>query len=39
MLARDSKLAARQLANFLDAFTGTLADRLVPIESNMVAVQ
>jgi adenosylhomocysteine nucleosidase len=38
-LARDSRLAARQLANFLDAFTGTLADRLIPIESNMVAVQ
>jgi adenosylhomocysteine nucleosidase len=37
-LGRDSNLAARQLANFLDAFTGTLADKLVPIESNMVAV-
>jgi adenosylhomocysteine nucleosidase len=38
-LARDSRLAARQLANFLDAFTGTLADRLIPIESSMVATR
>ena len=36
-LARDCRVASRQLANFLDAFTGALADRLVPIESNMVA--
>lgn len=39
MLGRDSRLAARQLATFLDAFTSSIADRLVPIESNMVAVQ
>ena len=38
-LARDSRVAARQLANFLDAYTSSIADRLVPIESNMVAVQ
>jgi adenosylhomocysteine nucleosidase len=38
-LARDCRVGARQLANFLDAFTGTLADRLIPIESDMVAAQ
>jgi adenosylhomocysteine nucleosidase len=36
-LARDCRTASRHLADFLDVLTGTLADRLVPIESNMVA--
>lgn len=38
-LARDCRVASRQLANFLDAFTGTLADRLIPIESDTVTAQ
>ncbi|MGH9680739.1 MAG: hypothetical protein ACRD4Y_12380 [Candidatus Acidiferrales bacterium] len=38
-LARDCRTASKQLANFLDAFTGTLADRLIPIEPDMVAVR
>ena len=36
-LARDSRLASRRLAGFLDAFVGTMADRLVPIEPDVVA--
>ena len=36
-LARDSRFAARRLADFLDAFSGTMADRLVPIEQDTVA--
>jgi adenosylhomocysteine nucleosidase len=36
-LARDCRVASRHLADFLDILIGTLADRLVPIESNMVA--
>jgi len=38
-LARDCRVASRQLANFLDAFTGTLADRLIPVEQDMAAAQ
>jgi adenosylhomocysteine nucleosidase len=38
-LARDCRAASKQLANFLDAFTGTLADRLIPIEQDTVAVR
>jgi len=38
-LARDCRVASRQLANFLDAFTGTLADRLIPIEQDMAAAR
>ena len=38
-LARDCRLAARHLADFLDAYTGTLGDRLIPVEPGMVAVQ
>jgi adenosylhomocysteine nucleosidase len=38
-LARDCRLASRRLANFLDAFTGTLADRLIPVEQDMAAVR
>jgi adenosylhomocysteine nucleosidase len=36
-LARDCRFASRHLADFLDVMIGTLADRLAPIESNMVA--
>lgn len=36
-LARDSRFAARRLADFLDAFSGTMADRLIPIEQDTVA--
>jgi adenosylhomocysteine nucleosidase len=35
-LARDSRFASRCLANFLDAFAGTMADRLIPIEQDTV---
>ncbi len=38
-LARDFRLAARHLADFLDAYTGTLGERLVPVEPGMVAAQ
>lgn len=38
-LARDCRVASRQLANFLDMFTGNLADRLIPIEQDMAAVR
>src|ERR1019366_6386162 len=34
---RDCRLAARQLADFLDAYTGMLGDRLIPIEPDLVA--
>jgi len=37
-LARDCRTASRHLADFLDVFAGTLADRLIPIESHAVAV-
>jgi adenosylhomocysteine nucleosidase len=36
-LAHDSRFAARRLADFLDAFAGTIADRLIPIEQDTVA--
>ena len=36
-LARDSRLASRRLAGFLDAFMGTMADRLNPAEQDTVA--
>jgi adenosylhomocysteine nucleosidase len=36
-LARDSRFAARRLSDFLDAFAGTMADRLIPIEQDTVA--
>ncbi len=36
-LAHDSRFASRRLAEFLDAFVGTMADRLVPIEQDTVA--
>jgi adenosylhomocysteine nucleosidase len=36
-LARDCRLAARHLADFLDAYTGTLGDRLIPVEPGLVA--
>ena len=36
-LGRDYRLAARRLADFLDAYTGTLGDRLIPIEPDLVA--
>jgi adenosylhomocysteine nucleosidase len=35
-LARDSRAASRRLALFLDAFIGTIADRLIPIEQDTV---
>ena len=35
-LARDSRVAARRLAEFLDAFAGSMAERLVPIEQDAV---
>src|SRR5229473_7339093 len=34
--ARDCRLAARHLADFLDAYTGTLGDRLIPVEPGLV---
>jgi adenosylhomocysteine nucleosidase len=34
---RDSRTAARRLAEFLDVYTGTMADRLIPIETDTVA--
>ena len=37
-LARDTRFAARRLADYLDAFAGTMADRLAPIEQDTVAV-
>jgi adenosylhomocysteine nucleosidase len=36
-LARDCRFASRRLADFLDAYAGTIADRLIPIESDTVA--
>ena len=36
-LARDSRFASRRLADFLDAFAGTMAERLIPIEQDTVA--
>ena len=36
-LAHDSRFAARRLADYLDVFAGTMADRLVPIEQDTVA--
>ena len=33
-LARDSRFASRRLADFLDAFAGSMADRLIPIEQD-----
>jgi adenosylhomocysteine nucleosidase len=38
-LARDCRLAARHLADFLDAYIGTLGDRLIPVEPGLVAAQ
>ena len=36
-LARDTRFASRRLADFLDAFAGTMAERLIPIEQESVA--
>jgi adenosylhomocysteine nucleosidase len=36
-LAQDSNFAARRLADFLDVFAGTMADRLIPVEQDSVA--
>jgi adenosylhomocysteine nucleosidase len=36
-LGRNSRFAARRLADFLDAYAGTMADRLIPIETDTVA--
>lgn len=36
-LTHDSRYASRRLADFLDAFAGTMADRLTPIEPDTVA--
>jgi adenosylhomocysteine nucleosidase len=38
-LARDCRIASRRLADFLDAFTGTLGDRLISVEPDMVATR
>ena len=38
-LAHDSRVAARHLADFLDVYTGTLGDRLIPVEPGLVAAQ
>ncbi len=38
-LARDCRLAARHLADFLDAYAGMLGDRLILIEPGLVAAQ
>lgn len=35
-LARNTSLASRRLADFLDAFMGTMADRLISIEQDAV---
>ena len=35
-LARHSRIASRRLADFLDTFAGTMADRLIPIEQDTV---
>ena len=35
--AHDSRFASRRLADFLDAFAGTIAERLIPIEQDTVA--
>lgn len=35
-LSRDTRIASRRLADFLDAFAGTMADRLSPIEPDTV---
>src|ERR1700674_2395075 len=36
-LVHDSRFAARRLADFLDAFAGTMAERLIPVEQDTVA--
>jgi adenosylhomocysteine nucleosidase len=36
-LTHDSRFASRRLAEFLDAFAGTMAERLIPIEQDTVA--
>jgi adenosylhomocysteine nucleosidase len=36
-LARNCRFAARRLADFLDVYVGVMADRLIPIEPDMVA--
>jgi len=38
-LARDCRIAARHLSDFLDIYTGTLGDRLIPVEPGLVAAQ
>lgn len=38
-LARDCRMASNQLADFLDMFTRTLMDRLIPIEEDTVAAR
>jgi len=38
-LTRDCRLASRRLADFLDAYAGTIADRLTPIEPDTVAAR
>lgn len=35
-LARDSRVAARRLADFLDVFAGSMAERLIPTEQDAV---
>ena len=36
-LARDCRLASRRLADFLDAYVGTISDRVTPFEPDTVA--
>ena len=38
-LASDCRLASRRLADFLDAYAGTIADRLTPSEPDTVAAR
>ena len=38
-LARDCRLASRRLADFLDAYAGTIAERLTPVEPDTVAAR
>jgi adenosylhomocysteine nucleosidase len=38
-LARDCRVAARHLADFLDTYAGTLGERLIPVEPGLVAAQ
>jgi adenosylhomocysteine nucleosidase len=38
-LARDCRVGSRSLADFLDLYAGSLADRLIPVESSMAVAR